>query len=95
MLRDLKPDYKTKKKGFTRVVDRRMRSFGEIDFQKKRIRVNPKKGDLLNTIIHEELHKKYPDKSEKWVKKKTFEQEKKLGIAQAQKILDKYKRKRK
>lgn len=83
------------RKGFKRVVDKRMRDFGDIDYQKKKIRVNPRKGDLLNTIIHEEIHRKHPDKSEKWVKKKTFEEEKKLGIAQAQKILDKYKRKRK
>ena len=78
-----------------RVVDRRMHDYGEMDYDKQRIRVNPRKGDLINTIIHEELHNKYPDKSEKWVKKKSKKQESSLTIAEAVKLLKKYKRKRK
>ena len=75
---------------YKRVVDRRMHDFGEIDFDKLKIRVNPRKGDLINTIIHEELHRKYPDKSEKWIRKKSKKQESALTIHQAVKLLKKY-----
>jgi hypothetical protein len=81
---------------YTRKIDRKMRSYGEIDYDKKVIRVNPsyKRGELLNTIIHEELHRKHPDWNEKKVKKESTKREKSLTIADAVKILKKYQRKR-
>jgi hypothetical protein len=79
---------------FKRVVDTRMHNAGEIDESKKLIRVNPRKGDLINTIIHEELHKQHWDKPEKWIKKKASEQEKSLTIAGAVKLLKKFQEKR-
>ncbi len=76
--------------GWTYKVDKRMRCYGEADEKKKVIRVNPKKGDLLNTIIHEELHKKNWDLPEKKVYKKAKEIEKKLSPKKAISLLKKY-----
>lgn len=76
--------------GYKRKVDRRMRYYGECDFENKTIKVNPKKGDLLNTIIHEELHRKHPEKSEKWVKDKSKKIERGLTVNKAAKLLGKY-----
>jgi len=78
---------------YQRLVDRAMHDYGETDFDKKRIRVNPRKGDLINTIIHEELHVKYPDKSEKWIREKSKKKETTLTMADAVKLLKKYKNK--
>ena len=80
-------------KDYQRLIDRSMHDYGETDFDKKRIRVNPRKGDLINTVIHEELHKAYPDKSEKWIKNKSKKQEATLSVADAVKLLKKYKKK--
>ena len=80
------------KKKFKRIEDTHMRDAGEIDFEKKIIRVNPRKREIVNTIDHEELHKKYPKKTEKWIKKKAKEKESKLSISQTIKLLKKYKR---
>ena len=79
-------------KGYKRVVDKRMRDYGEIDYSKKLIRVNPKKGDLINTIVHEELHRAYPDKSESWVRKQSRKKESSLTMSQAVNIMKKYMR---
>lgn len=75
-----------------RKVDRRMHDSGEMDFEKDAIRVNPRKGDLINTIVHEELHRKYPDKSERWIKNRSKKDEAELTISKAIKLLQKYKR---
>jgi len=77
-----------------RKVDRSMHDYGEMDYDKDTIRVNPRKGDLINTIVHEELHRKFPDKTEKWVQKKSKVKEAELTISQAIKLLQKYKRSR-
>lgn len=82
---------KKTKKDWERKVDKGMKSFGDVDRNKKQIRINPKKKELLNTIIHEELHKRYPSKPEKWIRKKTEEKEKRLSIRKALNLLKKYK----
>ena len=69
-----------KTKGFTRKIDTKMKSFGDIDLEKKIIRVNPHKGELINTILEEEEHRKNPNLTEKVAKKKAFNKEKKLTI---------------
>ena len=76
--------------GYTRKIDRKMRNSGEIDYDKKKIRVNPKRGDLLNTLIHEELHRKYPDKPAKWIKNKALEREKSMSAREAIELLKPY-----
>jgi len=83
-----------KRKGFVRKVDRSMHDYGEIDYDKQVIRVNPRKGDLVNTIVHEELHRKYPDWSERKVKKESKKKEQSLSISQVQRLLKKYQRSR-
>jgi len=78
---------------FKRKLDTKMRDAGEIDYEKKTIRVNPRKtnrGGLMDTIVHEELHKDYPDKPEKWISKKTKTKVKSLSDSQAQRLLKKY-----
>ena len=67
-----------------------MKDYGDTDFDNKEIRVNPKKRGLLNTIIHEELHRKHPDKPEKWIRKKAIEREKNLSVNDAIKLLKPY-----
>ncbi|KKM64023.1 hypothetical protein LCGC14_1505580 [marine sediment metagenome] len=79
---------------YRRVVDRKMKDFGEIDYGKKKIRVNPKKGDLLNTIIHEELHRTKPSKNEKSITKETKKKESNLTVGAAIQWLNKYRGKR-
>ena len=58
-----------KPRGYRRKVNTRMKNYGDIDFENKEIRVNPRHGDLLNTILHEEAHRKFPEKGERWIKK--------------------------
>lgn len=83
-----------KKRGYKRKVDRGMHIYGDIDFTNKVIRVNPRKGELLNTIIHEELHRKFPDKGERWIKKRTTKVEGSLVPSAAVQLLKKYIKKR-
>lgn len=64
-------------KKFKRIIDNKMRWLGDTNLEKRVIRINKKKnkqahqsGELLDTIIHEELHAKHPNISEKRVVKK-------------------------
>ena len=75
---------------FKRKIDYGMHAAGEIDFNKKLIRVNPRKRSVLNTILHEELHEKYPKKTEKWIRNQAKLLEKKLSIGKAVLLLKKY-----
>jgi len=73
-----------------RKVDNKMRSFGDFDEATGKIRINKKmsaksrkeKGgkypELLDTIVHEEYHKKNPKASEKTTRKVTKRKLKKL-----------------
>lgn len=62
---------------YKRVVDNHMRWHGDIDEDKKIIRVNKSKkknkhrGEILDTIVHEETHRKHQKMHEKTVYKKT------------------------
>jgi hypothetical protein len=58
-------------KPYTRRVDNRMRDFGRIDLDKREISVNKRKGGVLDTIVHEETHRRHPRMSEKVVRQKT------------------------
>lgn len=75
-----------------RVVDNKMKDFGETDFDKKKIRINKKKakkagpGEVIDTIVHEELHRKHPKMKEKNVRKKT----KSLTGRMSKKVKSKY-----
>ena len=65
-----------KKKSYRYKIANKMKADGEIDYDKKLIRVNkPRskkhKGGILDTIVHEEMHRLHPRMSEKRVRKKT------------------------
>ena len=89
---------KVKKKTYIRVVDRRMKDAGEIDFSKKSIRVNPRKlnqGGITDTVVHEELHRQYPDKTEKDIRKMTKRKLKKMSLNDMGNMLKKFREKKK
>ena len=72
-----------------------MHDYGDIDEEKQIIRVNPRKGKLLNTIIHEELHRLHPDWTEAKVRKTSKKKETALTMAEAAKLIGKFRKKRK
>lgn len=87
-----------KRKIFTRVTDRRMKDAGEIDYAKKKIRVNPRKlnqGGITDTVVHEELHRQYPDKTEKDIRKMTKRKLKKMSLNDMGNMLKKFREKKK
>jgi hypothetical protein len=64
---------------YKRIVDNRLDCYGEIDDKKKVIRINKKKnkkmgdrGELINTILHEECHRLHPKMKEKAIQKLTI-----------------------
>ncbi len=51
------------------VVDNRMRNYGDIDYERRVIRINHamhkgQRGSLIDTIFHEELHRLFPNLGE-------------------------------
>ena len=60
------------KKAWNRRVDNKMRAYGETNYKKRTIRVNKKKSkktrELLDSIIHEELHARHPRMHERTVR---------------------------
>src|SRR5262245_23982938 len=51
------------------VVDNRMRDYGDIDYERRVIRINRvmhqgERGALIDTIFHEELHRLFPSLGE-------------------------------
>jgi len=79
-----------------RIRDKRMRWSGDIDYEKKIIRVNPSKkknkkpGDILDTIIHEETHRLHPKMWEKTVRKETKHKIGSMSQKQKNKLYSKY-----
>ena len=71
-----------------RKIDNNLRSFGEIDYRKKLIKVNKKKGDVRDTVAHEELHRIHPKMYEKNIYKKSKKMVKQLS----NKYMRKYKK---
>jgi len=96
------------KKKWKRVVDNKMHGFGDIDFDKKIIRVNKKRSknkpsrkrpinkgaskfpEVLDTILHEETHRKQSKLHEKTLKKKIVRKMKKMGRKQKQRLYKLY-----
>ena len=81
---------------YKRKVDNKMRWYGDTDTTKKVIRINKKKskkagrGELLNTIVHEELHAKHPRMKERGVIKKSTTVTNKMSREQKAKLYKKY-----
>jgi len=77
-----------------------MRSAGDIDDEKKIIRVNKKKsksrgaGEVLDTIVHEENHRLHPKMHEKTIREKTKEDIKKMSSSTKQRYHSLYKNKK-
>jgi len=73
-----------------------MRWHGDIDYDKKIVRINPSKkknekpGELLDTILHEETHMKHPKMWEKTVKRKVNELKKSMSPTRKHKLYSKY-----
>lgn len=94
-----RPQKRTSKDGYKRVVDNRMRFYGDIDYDKKKIRINKSKkknerpGEILNTIVHEEIHRKHPGKFERTTKKETRRLIAKMSKKQKEKYYSKYNKK--
>ena len=61
-------------------VNKKMPYYGQADHDKKTIEVNTKKGELVNTIIHEQLHIKHPKMREKNVRKRAGILERKMPV---------------
>lgn len=78
-------------KKFKRKVDNKMHSYGETDYSKKIVRINKsktknkKKGDILDTIVHEKMHIKHPKMHERTVQKTTKKVIKKMSSKLKQK----------
>lgn len=73
-----------------------MRWYGDIDDKTKIIRVNKskkknKKGDIINTIVHEELHRVHPKMWEKTIDKKVIRSLQGLNQRAKNKLYSKYK----
>ena len=64
--------------------DNNMRPFGVTQFNAEgepiKIKINVKKGDVVNTIIHENLHAENPEMTEKQVRVETREEEADLSL---------------
>lgn len=69
-------------------VDKQMRWYGYCDFENMEIKINTAKGDVINTIIHEELHRKHPNWPEKRVVQESKRVESRLTIKQARDLLN-------
>jgi len=94
---------------YKRIVDNKMKSYGDIDLDKKIIRINKDKSkknplfklpvnryaskypDILDSIVHEEQHRKYSKMTEKEVDKKTKELVQELSRRRKQQLYNKYK----
>ena len=84
-----------KHKHYTYKEDKQMRAFGDIDYKKKVIRVNPTKGDVVDTILHEEMHRKHPDMPNKTLKKKVKKKLAHMDVKDHIKVLKKFLKKTK
>lgn len=90
---------KNKRKKWKRLVDNRMRDYGDTDIDKRVIRVNKskkknkKRGDIIDTIVHEEDHAKHPRKHEKTVRRDTKRKLKRMSRETKQRLYSKYKKK--
>lgn len=69
-------------------VDKKMRWYGLCDFENETIKINPTKGDVINSILHEEIHRKHPSWDEKRVVQETKKVESRLSIKQSRDLLD-------
>lgn len=81
-------------KKWKRVVDNKMRSQGDIDLDNRVIRVNKQKSkaksSVIDTIVHEEMHRVHPQIHEKNIRRLTSQRVSKMSYAQRQRLYSKY-----
>lgn len=68
-------------------VNNRIPYYGDCNYTEERIRINTKKGDVVNTIIHENLHAHHPELSEEQVIKRSARVEGKMSLTEAATLL--------
>ena len=82
---------------YKRVRDPKMRWHGDIDEKKKVIRINDskkknqKKGELIDTIVHEETHRMHPKMHEKTVRKEAKRKVESMSTKEKSKLYKRYK----
>lgn len=86
-------------KGFKKVIDNKLKgALGETDFARRLIRINVKKakrqgrGEVLKTMVHEELHMKHPNMKEKNVEAKMQRDVKKLPKTMREAVYSHYRK---
>ncbi len=80
---------------YQRIVVDHTGDLGDVDYQKKIIRINKNPdrngpGEIINTIIHEELHARHPRMSEATICKRAGVLVKTLSAAQKRKLRARY-----
>jgi len=68
-------------------IDEQMRNFGETHYGPEVIKINPTRGDVVNTVIHERLHADSPEMSEDEVRRKSHEIEGEMSLSEMAGIL--------
>jgi len=79
-------------------VNNKLRGFGETDFERRKITVNKKKnkkqgsrGELINTIVHEDLHLKRPKAKEKTIRTVADVKVKRMSKKEKEKLYKRFK----
>jgi len=77
-----------------------MRAYGDIDYDKRIIRINKvrskkwakkhKKAGVLDTIVHEDLHRQHPRMSERVIIKKTKDTIRRMSRMRKRKYYSKF-----
>ncbi|MFA6422235.1 MAG: hypothetical protein WCV92_02460 [Candidatus Buchananbacteria bacterium] len=86
------------KDSWVRLVDNKMKDYGEINYHRKVIRVNKHKskklgrGGIIDTIIHEETHRIYPQLGEREIKRLTEIRLRKMDSGIKKMYYNKYRR---
>ena len=76
-----------KEENFNITIDTKIPVYGSTNYGDEEIRINPKKGDVVNTIIHEKLHANYPNMPHDDVYKNAAKIESKMTLPEMAKEL--------
>lgn len=80
-------------KDFNIIIDTKVPVYGLTDYGNEEIKINPKKGDVVNTIIHEKLHANYPNMPHDEVYANALKIESKMTLPEmAQELLEVHER---
>ena len=67
-------------KDFKMEEDTKLGNYGQTDYENQKISINPRAGDVVNTIIHEKLHADNPDMPHEEVYRKAYEMESEMSV---------------